>query len=214
MAEGVAVKFTGRRWLVVLTLAAVMLAGLWLSRGSIDAGLREQMARQYQQRVLELPEREAAELVRELASDRPPWLEVVLEAASDERPAVATAAETELRLLVANWAISPDDVSAQQAIRLVALLSRRAPSLPPQGQLLANVLAKGLIVLPIDSRQYDVASYIADCEAVLRLEPSPPDEIRVASAVSESVIPRADPDVQPLEPRQFNAPAVMRVTDR
>lgn len=207
-------KFTVRSWFAVLTLAAIMLAGLWLSRGQIDAGARERMARQYHQRVLELPEREAAELVRELASDRPPWLEVVLEAALDERPAVATAAETELRLLLANWTASPDRDSTQHAIRLASLLAKRRSSLPPQGQLLANVLAKGLIALPIDSRQYDVASYIADCEAVLRLEPSPLDEIRVASAVSESVNPQAGPDVQPLEPRQFNAPAVLRITDR
>lgn len=206
-------KFTIRRWLVVFTLAAVMLIGLWQWRTWVAAGARQRLVQQYHQLLAELPERQAVYLVRELASDQLPWLEVLVEAASDQRPAVATAAEAELRQLVDKWAAS-DGNSASQAMELAALLAKRAASWPPDGQRLANVLARSLLVLPIDSRQMNAAKYIAACEAVLRLEPTQPEEIRVASATAEPAIPPADPEGQSVEPRPFNGSATGRITER
>ena len=207
-------KFTIRRWFVVFMLAAVMLLGLRQWRNWVAAGARQRLAQQYQQRLAELPERQAARFVHELASDQLPWLEVLVEAASDQRPAVATAAEAKLRQLVDKWAASDGD-SASQAMELAALLAKRAASWPPDGQRLANVLARSLLVLPIDSRQMDMAKYIADCEAVLRLEPTQPDEIRVASATAEQAIPPAGSEGRFVEPGPFNGgSATGRLTER
>lgn len=207
-------KFNIGRWLVVFTLAAATLVGQWQWRDRVGAHARQRLATQYQQRLVELPERQAANLVHELASDQPPWLGVLVEAIVDQRIAVATTAETELRLLVDKWSKSPSGDSASQATELAALLAKRNPSWSADGQRLANVLARGLLVLPIDGRRRDMAKYIADCEAILRLEPTPPEEIRVASANVEPAIPPPAPEVQPVEPGPFNGSATGRITER
>lgn len=207
-------KFNIRRWLIVFTLAAATLVGLWQWRDGVGARARQRLAQEYQQRLAELPERQAASLVHELASDQPPWLGVLVEAAIDQRVAVATAAETELRLLVDKWSESPGGDSASQATELAALLAKHAASWSADGKRLANVLARSLLVLPINSRQLDVAKYIADCEAVLRLEPTPPEEIRVASANVEPAIQPAGAEVQPVEPGRFQGSATGRISER
>src|SRR6266850_7660855 len=189
-------------WLLVLAMAAVILGGASLARAWLLAGVRDRLAQKYQQRLASLSERQAALFVRRLAHSEGEWLDVLVAASADERPAVAAAAEVELCEMVDRWAELAEESSSYVA-DLARLLAQQAPGLPPQRRHLAHSLAQRLLDWPIDGRLVDAAELIADCQSVLLLPRAEPAEIRVAAAAAPPSIqsqPEPPPAAAPVLP--------------
>jgi len=201
-----------RSWLATAVLTACMLSGVWLSRDWVVGRFQNQLASQHLQRVADLPAREAAVYLRELASDDAPWLDVLVPAVADQRPEVSSTATSELRQLVAMWMESPEQRLDADAARLAQLLAEQSPRFSAEGQELATVLARNLIVLRVNSGSVDVARYINNCEAVLRLEPAA--DLRVASVDTDSRLPQNPAQTGTTEPLPFNATDLRRITER
>jgi hypothetical protein len=240
-AMGTEIRF---RWLLVASIAVLAVAGAWLLRGWFLDSTRARLTQSYQQRLMLLPERDAARLVQRLAQDQDQWLEILIWASADDRPLVGTTAQRELQDRIDQWASLPLQNSADRAVRLARLLAVYAPSTPPERRHFAHSIAQRLILWPVDGRHLDTASLIADCESVLMLPRADQVEIRVAAApeVREAAPPtlvQATPEPplpQPMpetaaqtptteppphriessfaEPRPFTAAPGLRIPDR
>jgi hypothetical protein len=200
------------RWLTIFAAAALAFAGIRLTASGLLPGAQQRLVQQYRNRILALPEDQAARFVTRLAEKDAPWPEVLVLATADDRPLVAGAAERELRSLVLRLTQLPADESSPQAARLARALALAAAELPPDRRSLMNSLAQQLIVWPIDGRTADAAQFIADCEAVLLLPVAEPIEIRLAAAPparQEQVSPPGSPELSPAEPALQQPPAVL-----
>jgi hypothetical protein len=194
-------------WLLVLAMAAVIVSASSRARTWLRVGVRDRLTQKYQQRLGGLTERQAALLVRRLARANGDWLDVLVAASADDRPAVAAAADTELRELVDRWAELPEE-NAPHIADLAGLLAQQAPRLPAERRQLAHSLAQRLIDWPIDGRLVDSAQLIADCESVLVLPRIDFSVARVAAASEpRSAEPVAKPP-PPAAPVLPSAPAV------
>jgi len=184
-------------WLLVLAMTALIVSATALARDWLLADVRDRLSQKYQQRVAAFSERQAALLVRRLAQNDDQWLDALVAAAADDRPAVAAAAETELREMVDRWAELPQQHSAQIA-GLARLLAQQAPLLPAQRRDLAHALVQKIIDLPVDGEHVDAAQLIADCQPVLVLPRAERAELRVAAATATS--PDPPRETQPAAP--------------
>ena len=232
----------GRR-LLMLALIFSMVAGAWFGHGWLASRARARLAQQYNERLQNLPEAAAEQLVRELARDPDAWLELIVSATGDSRGSVAAAAEAELQANVEQWSLLSPAESSGRAGKLARLLADHAPHLPADRRDAAHGIAQRLITWPLDGRQVDAAKLIADCQQVLLLPRSDGAALRMAAtparpadaANSEppaSIAPPApavpiatDPVAvsQPLapavredagrEPGRFVAPPKMRIAD-
>jgi hypothetical protein len=176
-------------------------------------GTRERLIERYCSDVRTLPEERAARLVSRLAEKDGQWSEVIVAATADDRPLVASAAESELRSLVVRWATLPAAESSPRVAALSRALNETAASLPPDRRSFARSLAHQLIVWPVDGSVIDVAQFIADCEAILLLPVVEPVEIRVASTPPpvrpEPTAPQEGPVLPPTELPPEQPPPVL-----
>jgi hypothetical protein len=170
------------RWLLVLAMAVFVGAGAWLASALLEAGVHSRLTHKLQQRVASLPDQQAIRLVRHLALEDGQWLDVLVAASADDRPAVAAAAERALRELVDRWAELAPEESSPRAAELASLLAEQAPPLPTERRQLAHSLAERLIDWPVDAQRVDVAKLIADCHSVLLLPWGELIDIRLAAA--------------------------------
>jgi hypothetical protein len=193
------------RWLLILSMAGTVAAAALLARHSMLAATHRWLERHYERQIAALSERQAVRLVRELARRDQPWIGVLLSASADDRVAVATTAESELRDLVERWSSIPISQISPQVAELASLLAVHAPRMPAERRHLAHALAERLIVWPVDGRQIDVARLIANCESVLLLPRTEPVEIRVAAAEPTPPVARI-PAPSPLEADQSMPP--------
>jgi hypothetical protein len=100
---------------------------------------------------------------------------------------------------------------------MARLLAQHAPRMAPPERELAQSLAQRLLDWPIDSRQIDLAQFIADCDAVLRLPSSAPEELQLAAAPApqarDAEVPAQPPEIsqpQPVQPPALIAPPIRK----
>jgi hypothetical protein len=194
----------GSRWLLLLVLAAVVAWGAWLARASMLASTQARLSQRYQQRLAVLPEQQALRLIRELSrSDQ--WIDALVVASCDERPAVAGAAGSLLRETVDRWTALPVKEGSMRVARLAHVLGKQAPQLAADRRSLPHALAERLIEWPVDGRQVDAARLIADCQSVLLLPRAEPLEASHAN-LEEGTPPMPTGPADSVEP-----PAEIRV---
>lgn len=167
--------------LTVLALAAVIATIAWRVRTRLHAWTHDQIAGQISGRLAPLPERRAVRLVRQLAAADDEWLAVLVPAMADARPAVASAATSEVEQLVERWSRLPPVDSWPRVERLAVLLAQHGAQLPAERVSRAQSLAQRLLDWPAGGRRAQAAEFIAICEIVLRLTPAESDDIRVAT---------------------------------
>lgn len=185
-------------WLLVIVLAAVIATAGWFGRQQLATWTRARTAQQYQQQIADLPERQAARLIEQLAAGDREWLDLVVAAWSDSRPPVAAAAVSAVQSLVERWSQLPAAEASPRVEQLARLLAQHAPRMDAVQRDSAAVIAQRLLVWPVDGRQMNAARFIADCEALVRLPPSEPEELRLAAApplppIPEVTLPAAEP---------------------
>jgi hypothetical protein len=168
-------------WLLVLIAAAGITAAAGLGRRTLVSWTRRRWLEQCQAQLAALPQQRAARLVPQLADADLDGLPLLIAACSDRRQAVADSAARSSQALAERWSQLPPAEAAPRVAALAGLLAQQAPQMAPAQQEVARSLAKRLIDWPIDSRQIDLPQFIADCEAVLRLPASPPEELRLAA---------------------------------
>jgi hypothetical protein len=182
--------------------AAAIAGGAWLLRPHLAAWTHGQIAGRYQAQLAALPERSAARLLAQLASADDTGIEVLAATWTDSRPAVAAAAVRETLRLVERWSQLPPGDAAPHVARLVKALAQAAPQMAAAEREAAAALAERLLEWPVDSKQVPAAQFIADCDALLRLPPAIPAELRLASVPVVSPAPvqeaSADPPPQPM----------------
>jgi len=191
-------RTSGSRWLLVLAVLAVMAATVRLARPQFESWTRERLTRHYQSEVAALPESGAAQLIRRLSQDEQ-WLDVIVAAAADARPGVASAGRAALLDRVERWAQLPPGDSSPRVAELAGLLAEHAPRLPPEQMLFAQSLTHRLLIWPIDGRTIDTAALIAHCQAVLDLPADEPPALELAAAPRVAP-PSAPPAAPPAEP--------------
>ena len=75
------------RWLLIAALASLTVVGAWRIRHRLLDSTQQRLVRSYQQRLISLPEREAASLIQRLAQSDDQFLEILVSATADDRPA-------------------------------------------------------------------------------------------------------------------------------
>src|SRR5207249_4101605 len=143
--------------LSILVLATITFAGIRLTATRLLPGTRERLIERYCSEIRALPEEQAARFVSRLAEKDAQWTEVIVAATADDRPLVASAAESELRSLVLRWAALPPAGSSPRAATLSRALAEMAAKLPPDRRSFARSIAQQLIVWPIDGQVVDAA---------------------------------------------------------
>jgi hypothetical protein len=172
-----------RRWWFWGLALAVLLAGVsWLGRRQLDGWTRAKLIRRDQSQIATLGERQAVLLVWRLASAEPPGVEAVAQAWTDPRPAVAGMAVSATQGLLQRWSHLPAEQAAPRVALLARCLAQHAPQMPPAQRDAAVALAERLVSWPTAGAPTDTAQFIADCDVLLRLPPSGPEELRVATA--------------------------------
>jgi hypothetical protein len=204
-------------WLIGGSAATVALsawfAAAWFAGAPLQAWSRARLARQHEERIAALPEKAATRWLAQLASEDGAWLEPVAAAWSDSRPAVAAAAELEAYRLVERWSQLPAAESAPQVARLANLLAQQAPQMSSHQREAAAVLAQRLIDWPLADSPVDAACFIADCDALLQLEPALPPQLRIAALPPSEPLPPVQPPaaIQPADPLpSITAPPVLQ----
>jgi hypothetical protein len=156
------------RWLVVLTVLLAAAAGGRLARSGVASWTLRRLAGHQQHQVAAAVESVAVQTIRRLAQDDQ-WLEVIVAATADSRPAVAAAAQAEVLHRMERWQRLPAAESSPHVARLASALAAVAPRLPGEGRRFAHSLAQRLLLWPVDGRAIDAASLIGDCQTVLDL---------------------------------------------
>ncbi len=192
-------------WFASTVLAALVLALTgWYGRGQLQRRTTQHAARRFRQELQTLPERRAARRIGQVPAADGQWLEVLVAAWADSRREVAASARAAVLSEIESWSQPPEAAAEPPLADLARLLAVYAPRMNGVEREAARALAERLLQWPADSRRLDAAGFIANCEAVLELPPTPPDELRFAL----SPAPRGSPPaIGPLQPEAVGPPA-------
>src|SRR6185503_15041101 len=119
------------RWLLALLMTAAIAGGSLLARPWLQKNVEDRLTRKFEARLAALEEHEAVKLIQRLGVVEGDWLELLVAASADERPAVAAEAEAVLREEIDRWAKEPEDRS-ESVVLLASLLAEQAPRLAPE----------------------------------------------------------------------------------
>jgi len=200
-------------WLTVLALAALVASSAWWVRAKLHAWTHDRVTSELRTRLGALPERQAARLVRHLAESDAEWLAVLVASTTDSRASVASAAMSSLEQLVERWSALASTDNSPRIAALARLLAEHAPRLPAERIARAQSLAQRLLDWPVDSRRFDAAQLIADCEIVLRLIPAEEAELRVAIVPPRTPAAPAVERDEPEAPQLLSSPGGIRISD-
>ena len=184
-----------RRFLVVTALLAIVLAA-WLGRSRLQEWTHARLAAQHQRQIAQLSDEGAALLIARLAEADDEYLDLVVLALADPRPAVADAAEEALLARTLRWSQWRSEKSSPRVAALAGLLAQSAERIPDERRPLLHGLAQRLLTWPVDGRVVDSHKLIADCERLLRLPVSAMADVRIA-AVSLGERPDVQLDIEP-----------------
>jgi hypothetical protein len=198
-------------WLLVLTAAAGVTVAAGLGRRTLQAWTRHRWQDQCQAQLAALPAEQAARRVLQLADADREGLAVIIAACRDRRPPVAQSACVSAQTLADRWSQLPAAEAAPRVAALARLLAQHAPQMASAQQEVARSLAQRLLAWPIDGRQIDLSQFIADCDAVLRLPATAPEELRLAATLPPQP-PAASATTEPpaiVQPQVASPPALI-----
>jgi hypothetical protein len=181
------------RLLVLAALAAIALWA-WLGRAHLERWTRAELAARHQQQLTQLSDEGAATLIAHLAAADDEYLDLLVLALNDPRPAVANAAERALDDRVNCWSRWPQTEAGPRVAALAGLLAPAAESVPRERRAFIQKIAERLLAWPLDGRLIDSGRLIADCEIVLRLPLPAPVEDRIALQV-QAEEPAIEPEL-------------------
>src|SRR5438105_2605568 len=119
-------------WLLIFVTAAITGVLASLVRDRLLTQTKARLTEKYSQQIASLSDQQAARLIARLAQGNDQWLDVIVAATADDRPAVAQTAETELLDLIAQWTKMPAAESSPHAACLAHLLAQQAPNIPAE----------------------------------------------------------------------------------
>jgi hypothetical protein len=169
-----------RRILALAALLAIVL-GAWLGRGRLQQWTHARLAAEQQRQLAQLSDEGAAVLIARLAEADDEYLDLIVLALAEPRPAVADAAQEALIERMARWSQWRAEESAPRACALAGLLAESAERIPDERRPLLHSLAQRLLLWPVDGRSVDSEKLIADCERLLRLPLPAMADLRVAA---------------------------------
>lgn len=187
------------RWPILLAALAIIVLSAWLGRANLDRWTRSRLAVQYQRELSRRSDQQAARLVERLAAADDEYLDLVVLALADRRPAVASAAEQALLTRVEIWSQWPSREASPRVAGLASLVARSSDKIPLEQRGFLHRLAERLLAWPVDGQLVDAPRLIADCEQVLRLPLPTLPEVRLASRPAPEVDP-TDAAVAPEPP--------------
>jgi hypothetical protein len=178
-----------RRGLLIVLAAAIVAGAGLAARYGLSHWTRRQLVAMHGRRIAALDEPAAARAARELVTLDDDAPRVLVPLLADARPAVAAAAGQAIEHLLADWSRLRTPAAAPRVALLARELAAIGPTLAGQQRRAAHNLAMQLIVWPLDPETGSRGQVVADCETVLRLPLTAPDEPRIAAAPERESAP-------------------------
>ena len=199
------------RWVGLLAAALLVVAAGVAARGQLALWTERRLADHAARQLRTLPEGQAAAFVHQLATfddNSPEFLALAL---ADPRPSVSDAAEEAIGRVLAEWQWLPREEACSRVAALAHQVAARKDQLPVNRRRFVRQLAGQLLRWPTSENRGRSSMLIADCEALLRMPVSSPEEIQVAARPQERPL-RADdtPSTAPIPaapPQIFTPPA-------